>query len=397
MEELFFIIQILFWLSVGLMAISYMVYPWILALLDNGEKVEKKETKNLPVVTILMAAYNEEAVLEAKIKSVFDTNYPLDKLEFIIGSDGSTDATDSIVRSCAEAGSPVKLIRLEGRNGKSNVLNVIKKEAKGSIWILTDANIIFSNSLITELIAGFSDENVGIIGAIVNNTGSANHGIGVQESGYISRENVIKYREGKLWGTMMGAFGACYAIRSSLFPVIPKNFLMEDFFVSMHVLDSNYKTIMNPDAIVYEDVSTRIKEEFKRKVRISAGNFQNLMAWKHMLWPIGAISTAFFFHKVIRWLGPIFILFCLVSSLVLMSEVAWYKWLVGLQLALLATPLADAVFSKAGLHIRPLRYIAYFYIMNLALFAGLLKYLAGIRTNAWDPTARNQAQQTNNE
>ena len=382
---------ILFSICVFCLFQTYIIFPAVLSLLSRNKKLPAVTASEFPFVSILLSAFNEEKVIEEKIKSVFRTSYPADKIEFIIGSDGSTDKTDVIIASFAEKGLPLVFRKFPGRTGKSGILNLLVPEAKGGILIMTDANIIFETDTIPNLVRHFSDSSVGLVGANIVNTGQNKYGIAYQETSYIRRENQIKYQEGVVWGTMMGAFGACYAIRKELFPVIPPNFLMEDFYISMHVLEKGKKCICDLEAIASEDVSTEWKEEFKRKVRISAGNYQNLGVYYRLaLQPFSAAGFAFISHKVLRWLGPFFLLTAWICALLLCRNNLFFTVLFLLQTAALATPLLDFILKKMNIHNFALRLVAYFYLMNLALFLGLIKYMSGIKTSAWKSTERNR-------
>jgi hypothetical protein len=215
-------------------------------------------------------------------------------------------------------------------------------------------------------------------------------GISFQEEAYIKRENIIKDREGLIWGTMMGAFGACYAIRKEFFVAIPPNFLMEDFFVTMGVIKNKKQSISDLDAKAYEDVSNLVQEEFKRKVRISAGNFQNLFYYKALLLnPFSGAGFSLWSHKVLRWISPFLLIISFCTLAVLQFQNLFYTVLLFLHIFLMLTPFIDWLLKRLKLHNFAIRLAAYFYIMNLALLIGFIKYIRGIKTNAWSPTQRN--------
>ncbi len=385
--------KILFWMPVLLLFHSYVLYPWILQWLSKGKSLRSEASgsdESLPHVSVLMAAYNEEKVLTAKLKSIFQSDYPANRLELIVGSDASTDATNSIIQSFINQGYNIVFREFGGRTGKSGILNQLYPLAQGSIFIPTDANILFEPDMIRRLVASMQHESIGLVSANIVNTGMQHDGISYQEEAYIQRENIIKYREGVVWGTMIGAFGACYAIRKELFVAIPPNFLMEDFYISLSVLERGYDCVCDLHAVAKEDVSNLLKEEFKRKIRISAGNYQNLNVFAHLLWPPWKpLGFSFLSHKVIRWLGPFLLLLAFIASIFLLQENLFYRIAFFLQLAGFATPLIDAGLKRINLHNFALRLIAYFYSMNAALLMGLLRYWKGIKTSAWNPTVRN--------
>lgn len=385
------IAAIIFWLCVVIIFHSYIFYPFLLRLLAANKKLpELHSNTSFLRVSVLMSVYNEEKVIEKKIRSVFKTNYPADKLELVIGSDGSADRTDAIIQQFISEGYAIRFKQFGGRNGKSNILNQITSLATGEIFILTDANIFFEENTIPHLVRHFNNPEIGLVGANIINSGMSDEGISFQEEAYIKRENIIKYREGLIWGTMMGAFGACYAIRKEYFVQIPPNFLMEDFFITMGVIKNKKRSISDLEAKAYEDVSNLVSEEFKRKVRISAGNFQNLFYYKSLLLnPFSGAGFSLWSHKVFRWISPFLIIISFCTLLVLQMQNLFYTVMLFLHIFLMLTPFIDLLLKRMKLHNFAIRLAAYFYIMNLALLIGFFKFIRGIKTNAWSPTQRN--------
>ncbi|MFO8067641.1 MAG: glycosyltransferase [Bacteroidales bacterium] len=386
-------IKILFWFSVACLVHTYFIYPLSLYLfstfkrkLNNDQGIKHKE-----FVSVIMAVYNEEQVIEKKIRSVLDSNYK-GNLELIIGSDNSSDKTNEIIRRLqSEYPGLIKAFFFESRRGKSAQLNILSKEAKPGIFILTDANVYFDKNTINKLIMHFNDPETGIVGANIINPETNKDGISIQEKLFIRQEVYMKYYEGKLWGSMIGAFGGCYAIRSELLPDIPTDYAVEDFFITMSVLEKGKKANTELKAFVYEDVSNDWKIEYKRKVRISVGNFQNLKHFYSLLWPpYKGVSYAFFSHKVLRWFGPFLIIFSFISNIFLAVNNIFYLSLLALQLVLLCSLLIDFLLKKFNIHIVILRFISHFFTMNMALLEGFFKFLKGEHTNVWQPTKRNQ-------
>lgn len=391
----YYIISIFFWLSIAALVHSYLFYPWLMAWLASKKKqVFKSSVEFIPEIAVLLAAYNEEKVIRQKIESVLSADYPAQKLTLYLGSDASTDRTDEIAGQMAKTNSNLFFIRFNERTGKAGIINQLAIRAKKSgaeIFIMTDANVMFVQNTISELVLGFEDKRIGQVAANILSTGKQYKGIAFQEEQYIQRENLIKYHEGKAWGTMMGAFGACYAVRSDLMPKIPLNFMMEDFFISMHVLKTGYKAVSNPKALAEEDVSFKMKEEFIRKKRISAGNYQNLVFYKELLWPCwNKISFSYWSHKVLRWFGPFLLIIILGLGIALAFQSTFYFFLLLLQITIWLIPLLELLLQMLGIHLVISRFIYYFYTMNLALLAGFFKYLKGIKTNVWEPTERNR-------
>ena len=273
------------------------------------------------------------------------------------------------------------------RQGKLKIINELVDLTDTRHLVFTDANVFFEPDAIAELSSHFLNEKIGQVGAMILNTELHKNGISIQEKNYIQRENNIKNLEGKK-GCMQGAFGACYAIRASLFKLIPANFLMEDFYLSMWVLTQNYQAIFEPKAICLEDVSNEIEEEFKRKKRISAGNFQNLSVYWKLLLRLDFNAFCFFSHKVVRWVTPFLLLLIFISGFFLSFFSQYGIVIFLLQLFFYTIPLLDFLFKKANIHLPFLRLVNYFIWMNMALAAGFVLFLKGVKTSAWTPTKR---------
>ncbi len=393
--DIFF--QILFWLSVFAIFHSYVIFPFILKILARN-KVRNTDfysllSKNLPIVSVLMSLYNEEDVIEDKIKSIYNSNYPEAKLEVIIGSDNSTDNTNNIVNKLSDKYKNLHFLPYKKRQGKPSIINQLQKKAEGTIIIITDANVIFSENTIFEMVKHYKDETIGLVDTQMINTldSISNTGISVQESSYISREIKIKQNESILWGTMMGPFGGCYSLKKNLFKDVPANFLVDDFYINMNVLKQKKKAINSKEAIVYEDVSNNLRDEFKRKIRISTGNFQNLIKFNNLLFSsIKGLSFSFISHKVLRWLGPFFILTALISNILLL-DIKVYIASISIFTITFALPFLDLLLKKTNINIPVFRFITHFYSMNLALLIGFFKFISGVKTGIWQPTKRNQS------
>ncbi|SET43895.1 glycosyltransferase [Hymenobacter actinosclerus] len=386
-----------FWGSLLLVAHTYVLYPLLLARLArhrrHNAEVYALPSAELPAVDVLLAVYNEEQVIEEKIRSTFATTYPPDKLTFYIGSDNSSDRTNALITQLSAEYPGLKFRPLGQRTGKPGVMEVLSAEATAPVLVLTDANVFFTPNTLYELVKHFRHPAVGLVGGHILNPDQHQAGISGQEKAYLERENLIKYQEGVVWGSMIGAFGGCFAVRRACYHPAPRGFIVDDFFISMAVLQSGYQAINELAAVCHEDVSDQLPEEFRRKARISAGNFQNLVAFRRLLWPPWrGVSFAYWSHKVLRWLTPLLLLLMLLSSAVLVARGGGglYRLLLAGQLLALLLPLLDAALHRLGIHLRLLRFISHFYSMNAALLLGLGRYLRGIKTAVWEPTARFQ-------
>ncbi|MDF2455690.1 MAG: hypothetical protein K0R51_1683 [Cytophagaceae bacterium] len=387
------ILQIIFWLCWFLVVHSYVLFPLILSVLTGKKKNNTlvfSRSEDLPHVDILLAVYNEQVVIDKKIQSTFETNYPLDKIHFYIGSDNSTDNTNAIIERYKIQYPQLSLTVFAGRTGKPTIINQLVENSSSPILVLTDANVFFQPETIYELVKHYKNEEIAVVGGNLINNHHSKEGIAVQENEYIKRENLIKYQEGVLWGAMIGAFGGCFSIRREEYQPAPKNHNVDDFFISMSIYKHGKKAINELNAVYYEDITDKIQEEFRRKVRISIGNFQNLASLRSLLWPLtSGLAFSFISHKILRWLAPVFIITALLVNLFLLSVHDLYlvTW-IG-QLTLLLIPLVDHLFKKVNVHISLFRFISHFYVMNLALLMGLVNYMTGVKTNIWKPTERN--------
>lgn len=390
---------IIFWSSVALVFHSYVLFPVLLKLFAAGKKennvVYSKAGDELPNVYILLSVFNEERVIKGKLDSIFATSYPLNKLRVFIGSDNATDNTNAIISSYQAQYTNLHFTAYRQRKGKPNVINALvdliglqPADLSLAVLILTDANVMFTPDTIFETVKHFRNPEIGMVAANILNKEVVKDGISVQEKSYIQRETQIKYLEGLNWGSTMGAFGACYAMRASLYKSIPANFIVDDFYLTMHVLDKGKKAITELNALCYEDVSNDVEVEFGRKARIQAGNFQNLGIYWPILLRFNAVAFCFFSHKVIRWLGPLFIVLSYIANICLLLSSQFYVFTFVVQNLLLVSPLLDFLFKKMGLHLILLRFASYFYIMNFALALGFVNYMRGIKTNTWNPTRR---------
>ncbi len=363
---------------------TYFIYPLSLFLFGKKRQVKPALSANFDIAVVI-AAFNEENVIEKKIQSVLATSYPLDKLVIYVGSDASTDRTNEIVANFATQYPNVQLKIFQGRTGKAGIINSIIEQCKEELLILTDANVFFTPSTIPNLVRHFSEKETHQVCANILKISDRNENIQALEKGYLLVENQIKLRESASWGFVMGAEGGCYAIRRTAYTPIPPNFYMDDFFVTMSVIKNKGRVIFDEEAICYEDLPTESAEEFKRKIRISIGNFQNLVAFKKLLWPFwSAIAYSFISHKILRWLTPFFLILLFLVSFLLSFDCFLFQILTLVQCVLFLSPLAIPYLKW----MKPALFVAHFYNMNLALLIGFFRYLKGVKSSVWQPTPR---------
>jgi cellulose synthase/poly-beta-1,6-N-acetylglucosamine synthase-like glycosyltransferase len=385
-------ITLLLWISMALA--TYLAYPILMQLLARGKKrlpyLQYDRNEALPDVSIFIPLHNEAAVIREKLISVLQNDYPVSKVRIYCGLDDCSDDSESIIKSLQVAYPGRIDVLTSDRLGKPNMLNLLFQQYRPAegILIMTDANVIFQRDTIFELVKYFKDQEIGLTdaGFILGKEQVSN----LMEGEYLGLEQSLKFYEGLVWGTSQGPFGGCYALRSSLFVPIEPNFLVDDFFMAMQVMSRGYKAIMNPDAKVLEEVHTNKEEEFRRKKRISTGNFQNLSFFRKVLTkPLTPLAFCFFHHKVLRWILPVVALPVLLISMleIIILKQSPVLWLITLTLIMTPTPL-HYFLQKLNLQSRTIGRLSYFMYINFALLQGFITFIKGVEHNVWKPTKR---------
>jgi cellulose synthase/poly-beta-1,6-N-acetylglucosamine synthase-like glycosyltransferase len=380
----------------GLVAYSYVGFPLLLRWLSQGKTlagpVFGPAASDLPAVDVLLAAHNEQEVIEQKIRSTFATTYPLEKVRLLVGSDNSSDQTNALLARLAAEFPQLRATVFAERQGKPGVMQHLSAQATAPVLVLTDANVFFEPDTLYELVKHFARPQVGLVGAgVLAPPMPAGAGVTAQESAYLARENHFKYQESLIWGAAMGAHGGAFAVRRAAYTPAPVGFVVDDFFISMAALRAGYQVLLSPAARATEDVGDHAAEEFRRKARISVGNFQNLHEFRALLWPPwrGA-ALAFWSHKGLRWLTPHLLLLSLAANVALVARGAGWFW----QLALVGQVGLPLLGLLGGVLGAGPRFVGHFYYMNLALLVGWWRYVRGQRSAVWQPTARNQVART---
>ncbi len=393
------IANIVFWLSAMAILHSYVLFPLLLKWMARGKSLPTVGGEEiLPLVTLMMSVYNEAAIIREKLDSLEQLDYPAERMLFFIGSDASDDRTNEIIASWAEGKPNVHFYPSTQRSGKVRMINHLEREVQQfhtknpeHIYLFTDANVILERDVYRKLVRHFRDPGVALVDTRMINIGSNREDISLSESRYISREVMIKHREGLLGGVLMGPFGGCFALRSDYYEPVPDTFRVDDFFISMKAIQKGGKVLSDLEARVYESIPHDIREEYRRKRRISSGNFQNLAYFRSMLWSAPFWRAfVFFSHKVLRWLGPLIMLAGFLALSYLAIRKVWIYpviWSLGV-LGTVGIPLLDVVLSRFGIHVPLFLHIRYFVMMNIALLQGFIEYLKGIKTNVWQPPKR---------
>ncbi|WP_162670633.1 glycosyltransferase family 2 protein [Gemmata massiliana] len=340
--------------------------------------------ESVPTLSLLIAAHNEEADIEARIKNALALDYPAGKLEIVIASDGSTDATNDIVRKFADRG--VRLLAYSLNQGKASVLDKSVPRLNGEIVILSDANTHMEPDVAQRLAAWFLDPDIGVVcGRLVLTDAKTGKNV---DGLYWKYETFLKKCESRL-GALLGSNGAIYAIRKALFPGIASGTIIDDFVIPLDAkLQSGCRIVYDPDAVAYEETAPTMRAEFRRRVRIGAGGFQSI----GMLWPLlspvhGWVSFTFLSHKVLRWVCPFFLLGMLGANALLLSD-PLYASTMGAQAAFYALAAAGNWLPAQPRFLRFFRLPTMFVSMNAALFLGFFRWCLGRQGGTWKRTDR---------
>ena len=389
-------LAILFWLAVGTILHTYVIYPFLLIALDavghargawqylGGDERRRPPAQiGLPSVSVLIAAYNEASCISHRIENLLDQDYPADKLEILVGSDASTDETEAIVQRYATRG--VKLSRGE-RCGKAGVLSRLVGMARGEILVMTDANTEFERDAIRRLVQPLRDEAVGLVCGRLRLHSPL--GAPVAEGAYWKLESLLKLYESRR-GCVMGANGGIYAVRKDLFPPLPAGTVVDDFVAALRVLEAGAEVRYEPEAVAHEEAAPDHGGEYRRRVRIAAGCFRALSQHRDLLsLRHGFTAFALWSHKVLRWFVPHAMVVALVANVFLARGSRFYAVVLLGQCAAYAL----AAVALLGMSPRRLRSLAdaaaHFVEMNAALLVGFVKYSRGTQGQTWTRTDR---------
>ncbi len=379
----------LFWLGWGLIGFTYLLFPLILAFLAKRRPLSLTSQISeaaLPAVVMVVAAFNERAVLEAKLANFRDLDYPSHLLTLLIGSDGSDDGTDAFLQS--QASSRISPVLFAKRRGKISVLNdLFARLNEGTdppaIVVMSDANTLYASDAIRRLVAPFASPEIGCVSGEL--TLEADGGVS-GEGIYWKYEGWIKRSESRM-GFLIGCNGGIFALRRELFEPLPASTIVEDFVLTLRILERGHRVVFVPEARATEPAAPSSTAEMIRKIRIGAGGFQALGLNRALLHPrFGLKSFAFWGHKVLRWFVPHAYLLALAANLLLLPRPGYAVWLfvqgLGVTIALLT-----AAIEKKRTPPKWMRPIGYFFLMNYALWRGFLRFLFRTQRVTWDKAA----------
>jgi cellulose synthase/poly-beta-1,6-N-acetylglucosamine synthase-like glycosyltransferase len=376
-----------FWLAAAVAAYPWVIYPALLALVRR-RPAPAPPGAAWPFLSVIVAARNEAACIRAKLASALDDDYPPDRIEVVVVSDASDDATDRLV---AEHGDPrVILLRQEPRAGKSPALNRAVARARGDVLVFTDANALFAPGALRRLAAPFADGAVGLVSGqgLYLRPGTAGRDAEAVGNGYVRFEAFLRAREAAL-GALAGADGAIYALRRTLYRDLgPAE--VNDLAHALEAAVAGRATRFDPGAYTVEPPSSGAGQEFRRHVRIVAQNARLVRDWAPRIvaarrWRLAWTVLS---HRVLRWLTAPALAMALATNALLLGVHPVYALTAAVQGAFYALALAALVGERAG---RPLGRAAlpyYFCVVSAAGLAGLARALRGGAQAVWAPTGQ---------
>lgn len=389
------VVKIIFWILLGLLIYSYFGYTLLLLFISLIKKMFASRKRNvpevdLPNVTIVVAAYNEERNIDDKVRNTLQQDYPQGKITQFWVNDGSSDATKELLLRYPD----LMLINQSERKGKIAAINLAMPYVKTPITVFSDANAMLSANAVRRITEPFSNPKVGCVaGEKIIHMNSLENAAATGEGIYWRYESLIKRLESSC-GSALSATGELYAIRTELFEEIDNNTILDDFMISTNVIKKGYLIKYAPDAQASEKASVNIIEEKKRKVRIAAGSFQALFRNIAFINPLKypMFSFQFFSHKILRWFvlpislflipflnvlmltfvsqNPIYIITLLVQTLLLIAIIAGWR-------------LKDKQISAKCVFIS-----YYLFMMNISIIQGFIRYIRGRQNVKWDKSLR---------
>jgi len=382
------VLVVIFWLGVLGTAYAYAIFPLVVTVLAGWRRERSAgivaDDAQAVGVTIIIPAYNEEASLEAKLENVLSAEYPLALLDVLVVSDASTDRTNEIARRFEDRG--VRLIVQETRRGKTAGLNRAIDLARGDVVVFTDANAAYQPGTIRALVHYFCDQRVGLVSGYTRYTLTGTGEVAEATNAYTSLERVIKRAESR-WGCCVGADGAIFAMRRSLYRPLRDDDI-NDFVLPLSVIDQGFHCLLAEDAFCSEHPGKNLESEFRRQSRITNRSLRAI--WRHLplLNPFRYPSFSFFLfsHKVVRFLVPVMLL---ASALALVPLAAGSGVYFGIALACAAAAVivwANARLESASSWLqrnRLARMLSVFVTMNLAMLHGWWKFLSGNVETTW--------------
>lgn len=381
-----------FWLCLFLIVYTYIGYGILLWLLIQIKRrfspprpTPPLPDEQLPFVSFIVAAYNEQDYIVAKADNTLALDYPPERLQIIFITDGSTDATPLLLQAFAER---ITCLHQPGRAGKIAAVHRAMQFADGEICVFTDANTMLNREALREIVRHYQHADVGAVAGEKRVASAENATAG--EGIYWKYESFLKRLDYELF-SVVGAAGELFSIRRELYVPVPANTLLDDFMISLRVAAKGYRVAYAPEAYALETASADIGEEMKRKIRISAGGIQSIIWLLPLLnvFRYGWLSFQYISHRVLRWsLTPLALLLILPLNVMLWSEGIIYQLLLAGQAAFYTAAATGWLLATRRIKIKAFFIPFYFAMMNYCVFLGLLRYLKGSQSVLWEKAKR---------
>ncbi len=379
--------SILFWTSVLLLTYAFVGYPAAVCLLARLRPRPVSRRRWEPTVTLVIVAHDEAARIDARLANLASIDYPHDRLQILVASDGSTDDTVERARAWQRAG--VQVLAFEERRGKPAVLDDALPLARGEIVVLADARQQWAPDAVRALVASFADPTVGVVSGELlfardGDGGAVGEGVGV----YWRYEKLIRWSESRV-GSTVRATGAIYAIRRRLFEPIPGDTILDDVWLPMRIARRGYRVLFEPAARAWDRAPATAAQEFTRKVRTLAGNFQLLARERWLLDPVrNPLWLQTVSHLMPRLLTPFLLLTALGADLVLAAAGSpLHRVTLAGQLAFYAAALAAHALRDTGRRPRALAVPYVICLLSVAALVAFVRFATGRQAVTWDRAA----------
>lgn len=387
--------KIIFWISLFIVFYTFIGYGILLFIIIKIKRLFKKPAQfiysenSLPSVTVVIAAYNEENIIEEKIKNTLALKYPKNKIDYLFVTDGSDDNTPAIVAQYSE----IKLMHSSERKGKVAAMHRAMNEIKSDVVVFTDANTFVNEDALIKICNHYTDPTVGAVSGEkrvhIDESSDATAGEGF----YWKYESKLKAWDAELY-SVAGAAGELFSIRTSLYEPAPSDTILDDFIISLAVVTKGYRVMYEPEAYAQETSSENTKEELKRKIRIAAGGIQSILRLKYFLNPTNnfVFSFQYISHRVLRWTITPFLMilvFILNTIIIFNYDSSWiYRLLFLCQIFFYLSALMGMLFESKQIRVKVFFIPYYFCFMNYAVIAGIFRYMKKNQSAAWERSKR---------
>ena len=377
------VIGLLFWACTLLLLYTYVGYPLVIVAWARIRPRRVDARAETPFLSVVVVAHDEERRLPARLENLLSLDYPAERFEILVASDGSSDRTAEIAK--ARASERLRVFAFPTRRGKAAVLNDIVPQARGEVVAFADARQRFEVGALRALAAAFSDPAVGaasgelVLTSDERTSTPAGEGVGF----YWRYEKLVRISESAVDSTV-GATGAIYAVRRALFDPIPEGTILDDVLVPLRVTRRGYRVVFVRNAIAYDQVTTSAGDELRRKVRTIGGTFQLFARERWLLSPLrNRIWFQTISHKLLRLSSPLLLAIVAVASL-LRADVALYQLALVLQLVFYVLALAGHFFAGGEKRSVALGVPYAFCLLNWATVVGLVRFLTGRQSATWE-------------